>query len=133
MRRDDRHGLDSSRTGSPARAPLHSSSSGTGTSVSATIDPTVLPNGAYELVIRRATSSDGGVTLSETSFVVDGQLKPGPLPFLKGFDDMSVGVAGLPVRVIRRYDSFDKGSRRLRRRMARGARPVPRLDERASR
>ena len=79
--------------------------SGTGTSVGATIDPTLLPNGAYELVIR-ATSSDGGVTVSETSFVVDGQLKPGR--FLKGFDDMSVGVAGLPVRVIRRYDSFDK-------------------------
>ena len=42
--------------------------SGTGTAVAATVDPTVLPNGAYVLVIH-ATSSDGGSTESETSLI----------------------------------------------------------------
>jgi RHS repeat-associated protein len=79
--------------------------SGTGTAVGATVDPTLLPNGSYELVIR-ATSSDGGATVSETAFVVDGQLKLGR--YTTSYDDLDVGVAGLPLRVIRTYDSFDK-------------------------
>ena len=79
--------------------------SGTGTAVSATIDPTTMPNGGYELVIR-ATSSDGGVTVSETSFVVDGQLKLGR--YQVTYQDLNVPVAGIPLRVLRTYDSFDK-------------------------
>jgi RHS repeat-associated protein/uncharacterized repeat protein (TIGR01451 family) len=81
--------------------------SGTGTTVAATIDPTILPNGAYVIEIR-AEGSAGGVSVAETSIVVDGNLKLGR--YLTTYQDLSVGVAGLPMQVLRTYDSFDKST-----------------------
>ena len=73
--------------------------------VSAEFDPTKLPNGTYLITIR-STASGGGIQVSQTSLVVDGNLKLGQ--FRTTYQDMSVGVAGLPMRVLRTYDSFDK-------------------------
>lgn len=78
---------------------------GTGTDVDVMLDPTVLPNGAYELVIRAATSN-GGMTTKRVTVVVDGDLKLGR--YQVALTDMSVGVGGLPLHVTRAYDSFDK-------------------------
>ncbi|HET9347339.1 MAG TPA: RHS repeat-associated core domain-containing protein [Candidatus Limnocylindrales bacterium] len=78
---------------------------GSGPTVAATIDPTVLPNGAYVIVIR-AEGSAGGVSIAETRIVVEGQLKLGR--YVTTYQDLSVGVAGLPLQVLRTYDSFDK-------------------------
>ena len=71
----------------------------------AELDPTVLPNGTY-LVTVTAVSSDGGVQRSTTSIIVDGNLKLGR--YQTTYQDLSVGVAGLPMQVLRTYDSFDK-------------------------
>jgi RHS repeat-associated protein len=79
--------------------------SGTGNSVAATIDPTVMPNGAYVIEVR-AEGSAGGVSVADTSIVVDGQLKLGR--YVTTYQDLAVGVAGLPMQVLRKYDSFDK-------------------------
>ena len=79
--------------------------SGAGTSVSAELDPTTMPNGAYVVTVR-ATSSNGGVTADETTVVVDGQMKLGR--YTTSITDMTVGLGGVPVSVQRSYDSFDK-------------------------
>ena len=73
--------------------------------VSAAFDPTKLPNGTY-LVTIRSTASGGGIQTSQTSLVVDGNLKLGR--YQTTYQDLSVGVAGLPMQVLRTYDSFDK-------------------------
>ena len=72
---------------------------------SAPFDPTKLPNGTYLITIR-STASGGGVQVSTTSLVVDGNLKLGR--YVTTYQDLSVGVAGLPMQVLRTYDSFDK-------------------------
>lgn len=81
--------------------------SGTGTSVSAELDPTKMPNGAYVVTVR-ATSSNEGVTAAETTVVVDGQMKLGR--YTTTFNDMTVDLGGVPFAVERTYDSFDKRS-----------------------
>jgi len=73
--------------------------------VSAAFDPTKLPNGTY-LVTIRSTASGGGIQTSQTSLIVDGNLKLGR--YQTTYQDLSVGVAGLPMQVLRTYDSFDK-------------------------
>ncbi len=78
---------------------------GAGPTVAATIDPTVLPNGAYVIVVR-AEGSAGGVSIAETSIVVEGALKLGR--YVTTYQDLAVGVGGLPMQVLRKYDSFDK-------------------------
>ena len=80
------------------------SSTGTGEveeDVVGTIDPTLLMNGFYRVVLR-AEAEDGYV---EDSIVVlvTGQAKVGN--FSISFLDMSLPVAGLPVEVYRTYDS----------------------------
>ena len=54
----------------------------------------------------RAEGSAGGVSIAETSIVVEGQLKLGR--YVTTYQDLAVGVAGLPMQVLRTYDSFDK-------------------------
>ena len=71
----------------------------------AVVDPTVLPNGTYLLSVT-AVSSDGGTQTSTTSVIVDGNLKLGR--YVTTYQDLSVGLAGLPIEVRRTYDSFDK-------------------------
>ena len=81
--------------------------SGTGAAtadVAATLDPTVLANGMY-LVRVVSTTSDGGVSSSATSVLVDGAYKPGRMT--TSFSDHQVGIGGLPLQVTRSYDSFD--------------------------
>ena len=79
--------------------------SGTSGPVDVLLDPTVLPNGAYDVVVRVVTSN-GGVTTERVTVVVDGELKLGR--FTTTYSDLTVDVAGMPVDVQRTYDSFDK-------------------------
>lgn len=79
--------------------------SGTNGPVDVLLDPTVLPNGAYDVVVRVVTSN-GGVTSERVTVVVDGELKLGR--FTTTYSDLKVDVAGMPVDVQRTYDSFDK-------------------------
>jgi RHS repeat-associated protein len=68
-------------------------------------DPTLLLNGTYAI---RLTSTDAsGRSASATrNVVVAGQQKVGN--FTISFEDLSVPVAGLPIQIIRTYDSRDK-------------------------
>jgi len=78
---------------------------GTATTVSVALDPTVLANGIWTVTIT-ATGSDGGTGTTDTSVIVDGQLKLGR--FRQTFNDMSVPVAGIPISVNRTYDTLDR-------------------------
>jgi RHS repeat-associated protein/uncharacterized repeat protein (TIGR01451 family) len=80
--------------------------SGTGTppATLATLDPSVLANDTYTLIVS-ATSSGGGLQTSSSTVTVDGGLKPGR--YQTSYTDVDLPVNGLPMQVIRSYDSFD--------------------------
>lgn len=69
------------------------------------LDPTVLLNGIYEL---RLVVSDVSArsTVVTTSIVVEGEQKVGN--FSLSFTDLEVPLAGVPIQVVRTYDSRDK-------------------------
>jgi RHS repeat-associated protein len=70
-----------------------------------TFDPTVLLNGTYD--VRIVATDVAGTTITVTrSVVVRGSLKVGN--FRISFVDLEVPLAGLPIRVVRTYDSRDK-------------------------
>ncbi|MGB2757719.1 MAG: hypothetical protein WBD02_08660, partial [Acidimicrobiia bacterium] len=74
----------------------------------ASIDPTVLSNGGWVLrfvdVIQNGTTTDIGYT--ESTFIVDGQYKPGR--YQVTYEDMDVALGGTPMRVLRTYDSLER-------------------------
>ena len=83
----------------------HTVTGGGPVTAAATVDPTILPNGTYLLSVI-AVSSDGGTRPRRPASIVDGNLKLGR--YGTTYQDLSVGVAGLPMQVLRTYDSFDK-------------------------
>jgi len=68
-------------------------------------DPTLLLNGLYEIELT-ATDFQGQSVSTSIDAVVEGNLKVGP--FSLSFVDLEVPLAGLPIQVIRTYDSRDK-------------------------
>ncbi|HEV8427371.1 MAG TPA: RHS repeat-associated core domain-containing protein [Pyrinomonadaceae bacterium] len=68
-------------------------------------DPTVLLNGIYTVRLV-ATNSSGQTTTTSVTAVADGEQKVGN--FSLSFRDLSVPVAGIPIDIIRTYDSRDK-------------------------
>ncbi|NHA67339.1 RHS repeat-associated core domain-containing protein [Phycicoccus flavus] len=80
---------------------------GSTATVSAVLDPTILANGPYVVRVV-STSSDGGTTVTSVDVLVDGDFKPGRVT--RSFVDHDVDLAGLPLRVERSYDSFDRSS-----------------------
>jgi RHS repeat-associated protein len=79
---------------------------GTSAAVTGTFDPTLLLNG--NAVIRlTAVDTSGQTSTSSVTVVVTRNLKIGN--FTVSFNDLSVPVAGLPIQVIRTYDSRFKG------------------------
>ena len=78
---------------------------GTGASVKANFDPTLLRDGTYSIDIR-AEASGGGILDSESGLIVEGSYKPGH--YETTFEDMSVNAAGQPIKIQRTYDSSNK-------------------------
>ncbi|MDQ3803119.1 MAG: hypothetical protein M3416_04620, partial [Acidobacteriota bacterium] len=70
-----------------------------------TFDPTLLLNGTYAVRLS-ATDAAGQTTSVIKSAAVAGQQKVGN--FSISFEDLNVPVAGLPIQIIRTYDSRDK-------------------------
>ena len=66
------------------------------------IDPTLMTNGAYRLVLE-AVDDGGNLAIAERAFHVDGAMKLGH--FTVTFEDVSLPVAGLPITITRTYDS----------------------------
>lgn len=82
--------------------------SGSGPVSNATLgqfDPTLLLNGIYSIRLS-ATDNSGQVGETTMAVVVSRGLKVGL--FTLSFNDLAVPVAGLPIQVIRTYDSRDK-------------------------
>lgn len=69
-----------------------------------TFDPTLLVNGIYTIRLR-AVNASGQISDSTVSAVVEGDLKVGK--FTLSFKDLDVPLAGLPIQVMRTYDSRD--------------------------
>ena len=69
-----------------------------------TLDPTMLLNGSY--AIRLTAETDQGATSTTIAATVDRNMKVGL--FSLSFNDLSVPVAGLPIQILRTYDSRDK-------------------------
>jgi RHS repeat-associated protein len=68
-------------------------------------DPTLLLNGIYELQLT-ATDLAGRVSSTNITVIVDRNMKVGH--FTLSFNDLTIPVAGIPIQVIRTYDSRDK-------------------------
>lgn len=68
-------------------------------------DPTLLLNGLYEIELK-ATDFQGQSVSTSIDVAVEGNLKIGH--FTLSFVDLEVPLAGLPIQVIRTYDSRDK-------------------------
>jgi len=68
----------------------------------ATLDPSLLINGQYELALR-AQDLGGNITTAAVNIVIDGDLKVGHFAFT--ITDLEVPLSGLPIRVNRTYDS----------------------------
>ncbi len=109
-------GSVSSGTWTLSYAPLDNSAtqkfvnigSGTGTVANGsvgTLDPTLLLNGIYTLKL--TTQDQYGLTATATENVtVSRNMKVGV--FTLSFNDLTIPVAGIPIQVIRTYDSRDK-------------------------
>lgn len=68
-------------------------------------DPTMLLNGTYSVLLV-ATDNNGQTAQDNTTVIVDGEMKVGH--FSITFEDVSVDLAGIPVRVTRTYDTRRK-------------------------
>ncbi len=71
-----------------------------------TFDPTLLLNGIYELKLAAADLAGRHVETEPITLVVDRNMKVGN--FTLSFNDLTIPVAGIPIQVIRTYDSRDK-------------------------
>jgi len=69
-----------------------------------TFDPTLLINGIYTVRLS-ATNAGGQTSFNTVSAVVGGELKVGN--FTVSFTDLDVPMAGIPIQVVRTYDSRD--------------------------
>ncbi|HEU4834353.1 MAG TPA: fibro-slime domain-containing protein [Pyrinomonadaceae bacterium] len=69
-----------------------------------TFDPTLLVNGNYTVRLR-ATNAGGQISETTASAVVGGDLKVGN--FTMQFTDLDIPMSGLPIQVLRIYDSRD--------------------------
>jgi RHS repeat-associated protein len=79
--------------------------SGTTTTVNAVFDPTMLLNGIAQLRLT-ATDVSGQTGVAITNVVVAGRAKVGN--FSLAFNDLTVPVAGIPIQIVRSYDSRNK-------------------------
>jgi hypothetical protein len=72
----------------------------------ATFDPTLLLNGIYELRLTASDQIDRHVTTDPITVLVDKAMKIGN--FTVSFRDVRIPLAGIPIEVVRTYDSRDK-------------------------
>ncbi|MEM9728170.1 MAG: DNRLRE domain-containing protein [Myxococcota bacterium] len=71
----------------------------------ATLDTTLVQNGYYDLEVR-AADTNGNLTQASRPVRIDGGAKVGVVQL--GFVDASLETLGIPLTVVRRYDSRDK-------------------------
>ena len=91
--------------GNPADGQVIGTGTGAPPPTLATFDPTLVANGLWTIRVE-ATSSGGGLSFVETNVIVEGQLKLGR--YTTTFQDLSVGVGGFPLQVLRTYDTLER-------------------------
>ena len=69
------------------------------------LDPTLLLNGIYEIRLVAEDTQGVSAFAGPLAVVVDGNMKVGA--FSLAFEDLSVPVAGIPISIVRTYDSRD--------------------------
>lgn len=92
-------------TGPAAQASTLASGTGAPPSTLATLDPSHLISGAYQLSVS-ATASGGGINTATTSFQVARVARVGQ--FSETYQDFTAQLAGIPITAGRTYQSFDK-------------------------
>ena len=103
-----RYRLELSEVDAAAGTRLASGTSPVANGVLGRLDPTLLENGLYRVRLI-AEDVNGQVTVDERVYRIQGQAKVGPLAL--SFVDLQVPVSGIPITVIRSYDSRVKTSR----------------------
>jgi RHS repeat-associated protein len=91
--------------GGPAFATLATGTTSVVNGTLGTFDPTLLLNGIYEIRLT-VTDLSGRSAASAVHVVVEDDLKVGN--FSLSFTDLEVPMAGIPIQVVRTYDSRDK-------------------------
>jgi RHS repeat-associated protein len=91
----------------PGESTLVPLAAGTGTSIAATFDPTLVSNGTF-LIVVRAVTSGGGVLVDDLGVIVDGDFKPGR--YTTTFRDVALNSAHIPIELYRTYDSTSKAA-----------------------
>lgn len=89
--------------GDPAEA--ISIGTGTGTTIEVDVDPTILANGLWDVVIT-VTGSDDGRTETTLPIIIDGRLKLGR--YSVAYEDLNVPVEGIPIQIVRSYDTLNR-------------------------
>src|SRR5690606_27666648 len=92
------------RPGGSTLVPL---ATGTGNTVAAEFDPTLVRNGTY-LIVVRAETAGGGVLVDEPGLVVEGDYKPGR--YTTTFRDVALNSGNIPVELLRTYDSTNRAA-----------------------
>ena len=95
-------------SGNPSQVTvLNSNTTGSGPLTLGTLDATLLANGEY-IVQLQATNSAGLCQLNEIAVSVTGQNKPGRQTVT--VTDLTVPLAGIPIKISRIYDSLNRGT-----------------------
>ncbi len=68
----------------------------------ATLDPTLMLNGQYTLILQ-ATDINGQISEDSVTVTLDGEMKVSH--FSVSFEDLNIPMAGLPISIIRTYDT----------------------------
>ena len=100
-----RYVLELSRTGADQFVQIASGTSGVVNNVLGSVDPTLYRNGLYDL---RLTVEDisGNVSSDQRTVNFDGELKIGRFEIT--YSDMVVPVSGIPISILRTYDSHNR-------------------------
>jgi len=71
-------------------------------SVLGVLDPSLLMNGLYDIVLIATDASGQSRSISRT-VIIDGDLKVGN--FSISFEDLSIPLSGIPIQITRTYDT----------------------------
>ena len=91
-----------------ATTPIANGDSAAGPGVLGTLDPTLSTNGFYTLLLQ-AWDASGNQAQTSTNILIDGEMKLGH--FSLSFEDVSLPMAGMPIRVTRTYDTRRRNQR----------------------
>jgi RHS repeat-associated protein len=91
-----------------AITPIANGDSFAGPGVLGTLDPTLSTNGFYTLLLQ-AWDASGNQAQASRNVLIDGEMKLGH--FSLSFEDVSLPMAGMPIRVTRTYDTRRRNER----------------------